>query len=113
MTEKGYLILKNLVKEYRELFALIVVGEDKAVKKDFKYEIIKICDQYGIPYLERNQFSGVFKTEYVLAVSWKWIINHQKDKLIVFHDSLLPRYRGFSPLVSCLINEEKEIGVTV
>jgi methionyl-tRNA formyltransferase len=32
--------------------------------------------------------------------------------LIVFHDSLLPRYRGFAPLVCALINGEFRIGVT-
>ena len=31
---------------------------------------------------------------------------------MVFHDSLLPRYRGFAPLVNALIQGEKEIGVT-
>jgi len=25
---------------------------------------------------------------------------------IVFHDSLLPKYRGFAPLVNCLVNNE-------
>lgn len=34
------------------------------------------------------------------------------ETLIVFHDSILPKYRGFNPLVSYLINGEKEIGVT-
>jgi methionyl-tRNA formyltransferase len=28
------------------------------------------------------------------------------------HDSILPKYRGFAPLVNSLINKEKEIGVT-
>ena len=32
--------------------------------------------------------------------------------MIIFHDSLLPKYRGFAPLVNSLINQEKEIGVT-
>jgi methionyl-tRNA formyltransferase len=28
------------------------------------------------------------------------------------HDSLLPKYRGFAPLVNCLVNGEKKVGVT-
>ena len=32
--------------------------------------------------------------------------------MVVFHDSLLPRYRGFAPLVSALVNGEKKIGVS-
>ena len=30
--------------------------------------------------------------------------------LIVFHDSLLPNYRGFAPLVNCLVNNENRGG---
>ena len=47
-----------------------------------------------------------------MAVSWRWMIKHPKNKLIVFHDSILPKYRGFAPLVNMLINGEKEIGVS-
>jgi methionyl-tRNA formyltransferase len=32
--------------------------------------------------------------------------------LIVFHDSLLPKYRGFNPLVSALLNKDDAVGVT-
>ncbi len=47
----------------------------------------------------------------MLAVSWRWLI-HLKTTSIILHDSLLPKYRGFSPLVSALINGERTIGVT-
>jgi len=33
-------------------------------------------------------------------------------RLIVVHDSLLPKYRGFNPLVTALINGDSEIGAT-
>jgi len=47
-----------------------------------------------------------------LAISWRWIIEAESSILIVFHDSLLPRYRGFNPLVTALINGDEKIGVT-
>ena len=34
------------------------------------------------------------------------------DRLIVTHDSILPKYRGFAPLVNMLINGEIFLGVT-
>jgi methionyl-tRNA formyltransferase len=46
-----------------------------------------------------------------MAVSWRWLIDHPAEQLIVFHDSLLPRYRGFEPLVTSLVNGETRIGV--
>jgi len=51
-------------------------------------------------------------SEYAFAISWRWLINLEQTELIIFHDSLLPRYRGFGPLVSSLINGDHEIGVT-
>ena len=59
-----------------------------------------------------NNNSNKIQTQYAVAVSWKWIIDVKNFKLIVIHDSLLPKYRGFAPLVSCLKNGEKETGVT-
>ena len=46
-----------------------------------------------------------------MAVGWRWIIEDSSN-LIVLHDSLLPKYRGFSPLTNMLVNGEKLIGVT-
>lgn len=57
-----------------------------------------------------NDFSD--ETAFSITVSWRWLINKTVGKLIVLHDSLLPKYRGFNPLVTYLINGEKEIGVT-
>ena len=34
-------------------------------------------------------------------------------QLLVIHDSLLPKYRGFNPLVTALIRGDKEIGATI
>ena len=50
--------------------------------------------------------------EYSIAIGWRWLIK-DKSELLVFHDSLLPKYRGFNPLVTALINGDEEIGVTV
>lgn len=46
-----------------------------------------------------------------MAIGWRWLINNGA-RVIVLHDSLLPRYRGFAPLVNSLINGETKIGVT-
>lgn len=48
---------------------------------------------------------------YGLAVSWRWLIE-DTNPLVVLHDSLPPRYRGFAPPVSCWFNGEPKIGAT-
>jgi methionyl-tRNA formyltransferase len=58
------------------------------------------------------------KIDLALVVSWRYLIspqiyNQPKFGTYVFHDSLLPEYRGFSPTVWAIINGEKQTGVTL
>lgn len=46
------------------------------------------------------------------AAGWQFVLDPVPDGLVVLHDSLLPRYRGFAPTVSALIDGAEEIGVT-
>tara|TARA_Y100001978_G_scaffold199422_1_gene213719 strand:+ start:53 stop:913 length:861 start_codon:yes stop_codon:yes gene_type:complete len=112
MTSKGYAVLKEFIKN-SELEIQYVVGErDLKIKNDFYDEIKSFCLLNSIKFYNRKD-SPLIPTEYLkVAVSWKWIINSEVSKLIVFHDSLLPRLRGFNPLVTSLINGDKFIGVS-
>lgn len=111
-TEKGYNVLKCLVSNDKlNLVECVVVGTDINVYKDFSEEITNICVKCNIKYFINNLPKN-FKSEYSLAISWRRLINQEKSKLIVLHDSLLPNYRGFAPLVNQLINGENKIGVT-
>ncbi len=54
----------------------------------------------------------------LLAVSWRYMVprtvfGEAKIGAFVFHDSLLPKYRGFSPTVWAIANGESETGVTL
>jgi len=40
------------------------------------------------------------------------MIKTRFEPLVVIHDSLLPRYRGFNPLVTALLNRDEVIGAT-
>jgi methionyl-tRNA formyltransferase len=111
MTEKGYEFLKGTAKKYKSLFHLVVVGNDRSIQKDFGSEIIKLCAEESIECIKKSDFKET-TSEYAIAISWRWFIKHPSKKLIVFHDSPLPKYRGFAPLVNALINGEREIGVT-
>lgn len=111
MGYKGFFVLENLVEAGRShAIAAVVAARDSAVEKDYFEEIRELATRNKIPFFTRTeqhqQIAGVFS----IAISWRWII--KDDNLIVLHDSLLPRYRGFAPVVSCLVNGEKEIGAT-
>ncbi len=45
-------------------------------------------------------------------VGWQYLLPAFTPSTVVFHDSLLPRYRGFAPTVTALISGDREIGVT-
>ena len=111
MTNKGLFFLQNIKSEYLGLITEVVIGDDVATENDYQSEIIEFCKKKNISYILRSSFKKI-QSEYCFAVSWRWMIEHPHDKLIIFHDSLLPKYIGFSPLVNCLINGEHEIGVT-
>lgn len=111
MTEKGYDFLCGLDPEFLSIFTLIVVGSDKSLKNDYEFELIEFCQKNNLEFTKRSDFKNI-KTEYAMAISWRWLIDHPQDKLIIFHDSLLPKYRGFAPLINSLIKGETEVGVT-
>lgn len=111
MTEKGFRVLSSLPERYLRLIKQVVVASDRSVLQDYEAEIIMFCRERNIDVVKREGFKRV-ATEYAVAISWRWLIQCSKDRLIVFHDSLLPKYRGFAPLVNSLINGESKIGVS-
>jgi methionyl-tRNA formyltransferase len=113
MTKRGYQLLSDTVRSYGRLFAHVVIGRDPALDDDFSAQIQAVCDTYGIPHSYRGSSPArAIETDYALAVGWRWLINFPQERLIVFHDSLLPKYRGFNPLVTALINGDDRTGVT-
>jgi methionyl-tRNA formyltransferase len=111
MTGKGYSVLRHIVEQLDPALIDQVIGaRDKNLRQDYYDEIQALCRAAGIPFVDRAQPYTV-RSAYSIAISWRWLIRNA-GKLIVLHDSLLPRYRGFAPLVNCLINHEAEIGVT-
>ena len=111
--EKAYTVLFNCLPKYRQTILLVVVGRDSGVCNDFAEDIILLCKSFDVMCIDRNEFSCFDDAcDYAIAVGWRWMIPALPNKLIVMHDSLLPKYRGFAPLVNCLINGELEVGVS-
>lgn len=114
MTDKGAAVLKALLHEYgAEVIAYVVTARDSAVLEDASSKILHLASEFGVPAYIKPNYPKDEDECVKLAVSWRWMIPVNPNRsLLVFHDSLLPRYRGFNPLVSALINAEEEIGVT-
>ena len=112
MTQKGFAVFNRMLELNSELIDYVVVDNDNSVENDFSNEIIELAKTSNINYFIRGDEPSVDINNYIFAISWRWMISHPTNRLIVFHDSLLPKYRGFAPLVNMLINRESIIGVS-
>ena len=111
--EKGYRVINDFVSSFGSAAVYaVVVAKDKNIKNDFYHEIKSLCTQNGINVFDRASYIfGLFPEKlYKFAIGWRWMLD--ECNLIIFHDSLLPKYRGFAPLVAALINGDKHVGVT-
>jgi len=112
MTEKGFQTLNSICAfQHYTHISFVCIGKDKNVENDYSEEIKSLCVDFKIRFFYNSESVYEDQTaDWYIAVSWRWLI--LKENLIVLHDSLLPKYRGFAPLVSSLINGEPKIGVT-
>ena len=112
MTQKGYESLLHFINLFGNSHISFVVGaRDEHIQHDYYDEIKNLCREHNIKFYDRKETYTV-DTRFMIAISWRWLIEQGNSKLIVMHDSLLPRYRGFAPLVNCLVNGEPQVGVT-
>lgn len=111
MTHKGFNVLDFLLQSsYAACIKSVIFEKDENILDDASDKIIELCQKENIPCFNRKD-KNIPHADYQIAISWRWLISDIKN-LIVLHDSLLPKYRGFAPLVNMLINGEKKIGVT-
>lgn len=116
MGKKGLEVLRSVSAAGDETvsnIAWVITSDDPNVKEDHYEDIVALCDELGIECLHRKASdAGDYQAEYAITIGWRWLIHDFKGQLIVLHDSLLPKYRGFNPLVTALIEGDTEIGVT-
>jgi methionyl-tRNA formyltransferase len=115
MGYKGLSCLKVLSYKKNQLLSKIVFvvsSKDKSVLNDYFLEINKLASEHQIPFYESSKYINDLNADLSIAIGWRWLIKNDVDRLVVFHDSLLPKYRGFNPLVTALIEGDDEIGVT-
>jgi len=110
--KKGFKVLEQIILNNNYYMVKhVVVARDINVENDFYNEIISICKKYKIEFSDRSVWKNTY-SDYSIAIGWRWLIDESFSKLIVIHDSILPKYRGFAPLVNMLINSENQIGVS-
>ncbi len=107
----------------------VVTSEDKPRGRGHKMtpsDVAKVAQDMGIdhiyklPNLKKDKFEDILKSEnpdMIVVVAYgkllpEYVINYPKYGCINVHGSLLPKYRGAAPMQWCLIDGEKETGIT-
>lgn len=114
MGSKGLAVLEALIQKFgAEILESVVSDHDVGLLEDSFGAMRDLCAHHKIPFHSRRSatVAGVAKC-FSLAIGWRWMLP-SNPRLFIIHDSLLPRYRGFAPLVSALINGEEEVGATL
>ncbi len=120
--------LEALVAAGHEV-VLVVTQPDKAKGRSgqMQYPPVKECAQkYGIPVFQpvkvktpeaveelRKYEADVFVVAAFGQILSKEILTMPRFGCVNIHASLLPKYRGASPINWCIINGEQETGVTI
>ncbi len=124
-SRRGCLVLERLFfLAQNEHFRVVSFKEDPG-EPPFLADIQQLAVNHGAEFLEArylnsSNISGAWEepADLMLIVGWRYMIPRAVFSRValgayVFHDSLLPRYRGFSPTVWAMINGEAASGATL
>ncbi|MEV0729488.1 methionyl-tRNA formyltransferase [Polymorphospora sp. NPDC050346] len=121
----GHRTLQALLDSEHEV-ALVVTHpkSDHAYEQMWDDSVADLARDSGVPVLLRQRPDDDLAEEVkradadiIVATNWRtWIppaiFNQPRYGTLNVHDSLLPAYAGFSPLIWAVINGEPEVGVT-
>jgi methionyl-tRNA formyltransferase len=91
---------------------MVYIDREENVSREFDGELADICRKNNAPFENPKQKALTFSpADLVISVGWRFLLD--APRLWVVHDSLLPKYRGFNPLVTALLAGDRKIGVSL
>ncbi|WP_277068491.1 methionyl-tRNA formyltransferase [Saccharomonospora viridis] len=121
----GHRTLRALLESEHDV-ALVVTHphSDHAYERIWADSVADLATEHGVEVILRNRPDQALadrlaelEPDLIVANNWRtWIppeiFRLPKHGTLNVHDSLLPAYAGFSPIIWALLNGEKEVGVT-
>ncbi|MGH3927738.1 MAG: methionyl-tRNA formyltransferase, partial [Pseudonocardiaceae bacterium] len=113
-----------LDSDHEVALAITHPPSDHAYENIWSDSVVDLAEKHGVPVLVRNRPDDELMSrlkeigpDIIVANNWRtWIppeiFTLPRHGTLNVHDSLLPAYAGFSPLIWALINGETEVGVT-
>ncbi|TCO62648.1 methionyl-tRNA formyltransferase [Actinocrispum wychmicini] len=120
----GHRTLKALLSSPHEVVLVVThPRSDHAYEKIWSDSVAELAESHGVPVLLRSRPEDLVvplkeaDPDIIVANNWRtWlppdVFSSPRHGTLNVHDSLLPAYAGFSPLIWALINGETEVGVT-
>lgn len=125
-TRRGYRFLQTLHDLLPDADLCVFSFREEAWEPPFLDNIQRLTLECGGQFHEAKQvgaprwddFWNSTPVDLLFAVSWRYLIpahvyGRARLGAYVFHDSLLPEYRGFSPTVWAILNGEDHTGATL
>jgi methionyl-tRNA formyltransferase len=124
--EIGFRCLRRVIESDAARLAAVFTYRVEPPQGEYLEKILELARAHGLPAHDTSrggheQLRAALEglgLDYLIAVKWRTmiprsVIDAARGGLIVFHASLLPKYRGFAPVNWPLINGERETGVTM
>nr|QEO74766.1 methionyl-tRNA formyltransferase [uncultured bacterium] len=122
----GHRTLQALLESEHEVVLVVTHPKSEhAYEKIWSDSVADLAEQNGVPVLLRNRPDDEellirlkdANPDIIVANNWRTWLPPEIFRLpphgtLNIHDSLLPAYAGFSPLIWALINGEQEVGLT-
>ena len=121
-------ILKYLIKNNSIKVNGVITQPDKAGKRGQKLNespVSSIANSYDLDLFKPHKLNNkdfkekikILEVDFLIVVAYgkilpKWLLELPSVSSINIHFSLLPKYRGASPIQSALLNGDKETGIT-
>ncbi len=125
-TNRGYRFLERVLELGNEHKFTVFSFREDPWEPPFLDNIQELAEQHQATFYESrnvshkkwNDFWQTNDIDLIFMVSWRYLVppriyNLAELGAYVFHDSLLPQYRGFAPTVWAMINGESQTGVTL
>lgn len=121
----GVKCLEYLIEQGEDIRAVFALPDRR--KEIIWYKSVKeTALKHGIPVYQPRKVSSPtyvrilrrIKPDIIFSISWRQMLSREileipKMGCINLHGSLLPKYRGFTPVIWAIINGEKKTGVTL
>lgn len=121
---RGAVLLERLIKQGVRIRGCIFMQDDPH-EEQWSERLSAIADRFGIDSvvgrsLRAGEPARKFQSwnpQIVIAENWRTMVPPEVYKsvrhFVIFHEALLPKYRGFAPLSWPIINGETKTGVTL